>query len=916
MSKKCDGSVRARGTVRQAIGRPACGKRWRVALMVIGVGFSARAQAQSVWTGASSDYNLDSNWDSGAGATPVNSGQSATFGATGNAAVSVTLGPITPDSWTFAPDAKSVTISGAAVNFSGAGIVNTANQGQTITIANDLDDTSTVTGAGIAQKGNSTLVLTGTTNFSTFHVIQVSAGTLALAGSGSISNATIRLSNNAVFDISQTTAGASAAIVCVTVGCGTVNLGDQTLNFSGSLQGNYANFTGSGNLVIVNGGAIAVLRGTSSYTGTTTIAQNATLQLDPGSSIASSREVIMAAASSMINSNGSVTFRTLSGVAGSQVNLIGALTITNGGSTFAGDLGASNSSAMSLVKNGTGVFTLSGVNDYQGATTVNGGTLAVDGSIANSSLTTVNAGGTLGGSGIVGNTTINGGTLAPGNASSLLTVQGNLTLTSASSYMVAVSPASAGRVNVTGAATLGSATVNAVFAPGSYVSKQYTIVNATGGIVGTFGAQANTSLPSNFASSLSYDANNAYLNLTLSYALPEFSTLNGNQRAVGATLTSYFDRTGGIPLAFGALNAQGLSQVSGELGSGAQQTAFDAMTQFMGIMTDPFSAGRFDAGQGASGYTDEAMAYAGKRPATDAFAAMTRKAPAMAPAPQERWNVWAAGFGGSRGTDGNAVAGSSSTTSSIYGTAVGADYWFAPGTVAGFSLAGGGTNFAVNGGGSGRSDLFQAGAFVRHSVASAYVTAAAAYGWQHITTDRLVTVTGTDRLRAEFNANSYSGRLEVGNRYATSWVGGLGLTPYAAAQVTAFDLPSYAETANGGVGTFGLTYSGKTVIDTRSELGLRSDKSFALTDAMLTLRGRAAWAHDFNTDRTVSATFQALPGASFTVNGAAQASDAALTSAAAELAWTNGWSAAATFEGEFSKVTASYAGKGVVRYAW
>jgi hypothetical protein len=30
----------------------------------------------------------------------------------------------------------------------------------------------------------------------------------------------------------------------------------------------------------------------------------------------------------------------------------------------------------------------------------------------------------------------------------------------------------------------------------------------------------------------------------------------------------------------------------------------------------------------------------------------------------------------------------------------------------------------------------------------------------------------------------------------------------------------------------------------------------------------------------------------------------------------NGWSTAATFEGESSQVTASHAGKGVVRYAW
>ena len=44
--------------------------------------------------------------------------------------------------------------------------------------------------------------------------------------------------------------------------------------------------------------------------------------------------------------------------------------------------------------------------------------------------------------------------------------------------------------------------------------------------------------------------------------------------------------------------------------------------------------------------------------------------------------------------------------------------------------------------------------------------------------------------------------------------------------------------------------------------------------------------------------------------------DAALTTASAEMKWLNGFSLAATFEGEFSGTTASYAGKGVVRYAW
>jgi len=30
----------------------------------------------------------------------------------------------------------------------------------------------------------------------------------------------------------------------------------------------------------------------------------------------------------------------------------------------------------------------------------------------------------------------------------------------------------------------------------------------------------------------------------------------------------------------------------------------------------------------------------------------------------------------------------------------------------------------------------------------------------------------------------------------------------------------------------------------------------------------------------------------------------------------NGWSASATFEGEFSNLARSYGGKGLVRYAW
>src|SRR6266699_5936649 len=208
---------------------------------------------------------------------------------------------------------------------------------------------------------------------------------------------------------------------------------------------------------------------------------------------------------------------------------------------------------------------------------------------------------------------------------------------------------------------------------------------------------------------------------------------------------------------------------------------------------------------------------------------MITKAVPRNPLFDPRWSVWAAGFGGSQTTDGNAALGSNATTSRLGATAVGADYWFSPNTIAGFALAGGATEFSVTNGGSGRSDLFQAGAFIKHRVGAAYLAGALAYGWQDITTDRTVNIAGVDRLRAQFNANAFSGRVEGGYRFVTPW---MGITPYAAAQFTTFDLPAYAEQALSGANTFALAYGSKSVTASRSELGLRSDKWCAMADGI------------------------------------------------------------------------------------
>ena len=155
--------------------------------------------------------------------------------------------------------------------------------------------------------------------------------------------------------------------------------------------------------------------------------------------------------------------------------------------------------------------------------------------------------------------------------------------------------------------------------------------------------------------------------------------------------------------------------------------------------------------------------------------------------------------------------------------------------------------------------------------------------------------------------------MESGYRFATMFGG---IAPYAAIQAQSFRTPGYSETDTTG-GGFALAYNSRTGTDTRSELGARFDRVLALyTSAVLSLRARVAWAHDWVSDPTLAAAFQTLPGASFIVNGATPAKNSALASAGTELRLANGIALLAKFDGEFASRSSTYAGTGMVRYTW
>lgn len=819
-----------------------------------------------------------------------------------------------------------------------------SNSAGTATITNQsgggtiFQDSSTAGNANIVNHG-------GTTIFGSF----LGGGT----DTSTAGNATIDNNNGGTYFTAQTNAG--AAVITNRNGGGTI-FADQSSAASAIITTNNNSFTefgspGSPDTVTAASAKIITNNGGETDFNAFSTAANAIITTNNGGLTRFFDSSTGDKAQFIVNGTGALDFGHSGGPAGDGRIKAGSIsgdgliyiggeivgfkpnnTLVVGGNnlstTFSGVIADNytcgcTSGPGNLEKEGTGKLILSGTNTYTGSTAVNGGILQVDGSITASSGVTVNAGGTLSGTGFVGNTTIaSGGTFAPGNGApgtpgTFMTVQGNLAFQSGALYLVGLDPSTSTLAKVTGSATLTGA-AGAAFLTGNYVAKRYTILTATGGVAGTFTSFNTLGKPNAIKASLNYDLHNVFLDLEIIFGVP--GGLNTNQQNVGNTLTNFFNTTGGIPLAFAQLTAGQLSQVAGELATGTQQATFDAMNLFMSLLTDPFIDGRggFGGTSGATPFAEEggANAYAGNKQANlrDAFASFpTKAAVARNDLMDPRWSMWGSAYGGGSNTQGNGTLGSQSATARAFGFAAGADYRISPDTLVGFALAGGGTNFSVAGFGSGRSDLFQAGAFVRRNFGAAYVTAAAAYGWQDVTTDRTVTAAGVDRLRAEFNANAYSGRIEGGYRYATPW---MGITPYAAGQFTTYSLPAYAEQVLSGAGTFALNYAAKDVTASRTELGFRTDKSFALQAGLLTLRGRAAWAHDFNTDRNVTALFQTLPGASFVVNGAAQAHDSALLAAAAEMKWLNGWSAAAVFEGQFSSVTNSYAGKGIARYSW
>lgn len=148
-----------------------------------------------------------------------------------------------------------------------------------------------------------------------------------------------------------------------------------------------------------------------------------------------------------------------------------------------------------LTKLGSGTLTLTAAGTYTGPTIVSSGTLAVNGSLADTSGTLVEANGTLAGTGSIGgNVTVNaGGAAAPGSAGTIgtLTIAGNVSLSGNTVINISATPLTNSILNAGGAITYGGTLTVTNLAGTLALSNTFTLFRASN-LSGTFTA---TNLP-------------------------------------------------------------------------------------------------------------------------------------------------------------------------------------------------------------------------------------------------------------------------------------------------------------------------------------------------------------------------------------------------------------------------------------
>ena len=503
----------------------------------------------------------------------------------------------------------------------------------------------------------------------------------------------------------------------------------------------------------------------------------------------------------------------------------------------------------SLIKSGAGRLMLTGDNTYRGPTTVNGGLLAVNGSLA--SAVTVNGSGTLGGNGRIAALTANaGGTVAPGNSIGTLHVSGDVTFVPGSTYAVELSPTSSDQIIAGGTATISGATVSLSLENSptllstqqvqSLLGHQYNILQAAGGIQGQFGAV----LPNYvfIGGSLDYAATGIQLSIERNATTFASVGQTSNQRSVAAAVEG-----------LGAGNAVYESLLLSPTANSAQQ----AFQQLSGEIYPALGSVLINDSRYLRDAVGERLNEANGSPSTGWIKAL---------------GAWG------KTDDSHDTAG---YTTSIGGLLAGVDGAVDDetrvGLVAGYSDSsvsmGSGTHSSA------QVDSYHLGAYAGHELGAWRLSAGGAYSWHRADIKRDLQygdVSAKQKAKVDAGTTQVFGEAAYRLNLQT-----LALEPFANLAYVHFDTEGFTEKGDAAA----LKSSGDRRDAVLSTLGVRALKTLTLSgQQQLDLSGSLAWQHNLsNTDSEKHLAF-ASGGTAFVVQSSPRVRDAALVGAHASLA--------------------------------
>jgi uncharacterized protein with beta-barrel porin domain len=705
--------------------------------------------------------------------------------------------------------------------------------------------------------------------------------------------------------------------------------------------------SGPGGVSIQAGGQVQ-LSATNTYTGQTTIAapsggQAAGLLMVSGpGSIASSSGVTNNGFFDISRAWAPVAVQTLSG--NGQVYLGGGnLVLTNASTTYSGTLsdgGAYNVAGGSVTLAG-GNFTLAGTGNYTGGTYVSGGnftltglllggvsigsngsfTVASGGQLNNLGAGTFNAGqlnvsgtltgnvanaGTVSGTGTIAGSLVNAGTISPGNSGiGTLGISSNYAQMVGGTHLVDVNGSGqSDLVNVGGAAALQGGTVYVYAQPGTTYApvSTYRILSAAGGLTGTFSA-VNELYPF-LLSSLSYDANNAYLTLQIGGFAAAAAT--PTQAAVGAVLDANVNTASGD-------FAQVLSAMAVNVTSNAQGQA--VLQSLSGNNYAGFSSYMV---QGAQLFMNNfaAQAGGGGSPTSTRVALAEACDVACDTVSPPKWGAWGGGLGGLGTIGGSASVGA--VTYNAGGFAAGLDRMVIDnlrvGVTAGYAA---GTQWVNGFSGTGRSDTFQTGLYANFAQDKVYADALLGYAYTWNQMWRQITIPGLQPRTAlgQTGVNQFFGQIETGYRFDLGTNAQAFITPFARLQGYTGGQNGFTET---GAQSLNLTVAQQTTNSLRTVLGAQIGGAMDLGwREKLALVLRLGWSHEYaDVSRPVTATLAGAPAMPFTTWGISPQRDGAVIGLSANTAIAEATSIYFRYEGNISGQDNAQAFTAGLRMTW